>query len=126
MHANLKKMFFLFFLLFAQKALSVMYYTYNCPGRKNLVIGRAQYNLNTLQWSENFFVGVGVRQVILKGKDNLHMISFRNGDRFFYGKNYFDAYMIYAEQKKVGHCVLLSEENEHAVKLRVFRKKHSG
>lgn len=114
----------LFLLFFTSKALAVMLYSYNCPVRKNLVIGRAQYRLNSLQWSGNYFVGIGERRVKLEGKDYLHMIFFRNGDRFFYGKSYGDAYMIYAKDQHVHRCTLLSAEKETVLKLSVYRPGH--
>ncbi|PEI06016.1 hypothetical protein CRM79_01815 [Pantoea agglomerans] len=111
--------FILFF--FASKALAVTAYYYKCPGRKNLTITRAQYRLNMIQWEGNFYVGVGDRKVRLEGKDYLHMIFFRNGDRYFYDDSYRKAFMIYGNSEKVWRCVLLSMEKIEVMKLPVYR-----
>lgn len=116
---NVTLTFFLFAL--AGKALAVTVYTYNCQGRKNLAITRAQYRLNMLKWDNNFYVGIGDRKVRLQGKDYLHMIFFRNGDRYFYDDGYRHAFMIYAGSMAVRQCMLLSIKNLQVMKLPVYR-----
>lgn len=104
---------------------AVTLYTFDCPGRENIVLEKSPYRLNTLGWDDEFYVGTGVKNVSLEDGTSLHMIKFVNGDRLIYGNEFRDVYMIYATTDKIRYCSMQSSDTVEPTDLPYVKRQSS-
>lgn len=113
-------------LLATGKTFAVTLYTFDCPGRENMVLEKSPYRLNTLGWDDEFYVGAGVKKVSLEDGTSLHMMKFANGDRLLYGNEFQDVYMIYAATSKIRTCTMQSLDTAEPTDLPYVKRQSSA
>lgn len=113
-------------LLAAGNTFAVTLYTFDCPGRENIVLEKAPYRLNTLGWDDEFYVGTGVKKVRLEDGTSLRMMKFANGDRLIYGNEFRDVYMIYATTSKIRACSMQSYDEVEPTDLPYVKRQSSA
>lgn len=111
------------FLLATGSCSAVTLYTFDCPGRENIVLEKAPYHLNTLRWDNEFYVGKGVKKVILEDGASVHAMKFVNGDRLIYGNNFRDVYMIFATTNKIRPCSMKSSDTVEPTELPYVKRQ---
>lgn len=105
---------------------AVTLYTFDCPGRENIVLEMAPYRLNTMEWDDEFFVGTGIKKISLEDGTSLHMMKFVNGDTLIYGNEFRDVYMIYATTNKIRTCSKQSSDTVEPTDLPYVKRQSSA